>query len=168
MASPRQHEPRPLRATANQRSLARLAAVQALYQMDVGGASLPDTLEQFVSHRLGQELEGERYLPADPDFFRAIVSGVVQRQVAIDPLIDQALADDWPLGRLDKTLCAILRAGTFELCYRSDVPARVVIVEYVDVARAFFSGDETKLVNAVLDRLARSRRADEFETGTKR
>ncbi len=131
--------------------------------MDVGGASLPETLEQFVSHRLGQELEGEHYLPADADFFRAIVSGVVGRQIEIDPLIDQALTADWPLGRLDKTLCAILRAGTFELCFRADIPARVAIVEYVDVARAFFSGDEPKLVNAVLDRLAHARRRSEFE-----
>lgn len=163
MAGPRPRRPRPLRGAANQRSLARLAAVQALYQMDVGGASLPETVEQFVSHRLGQELEGEHYLPADADFFRTIVSGVVDHQIEIDPLIDDALTDDWPLGRLDKTLCAILRAGAFELCFRADVPARVAIVEYVDVARAFFSGDEPKLVNAVLDRLAHARRQGEFE-----
>jgi N utilization substance protein B len=168
MAGPPPRRPRPLRSAANQRSLARLAAVQALYQMDVGGASLSETLEQFVSHRLGQELEGEHYLPADADYFRAIVAGVVKRQIEIDPLVNAALSEGWTLGRLDKTLCAILRAGAFELCFRGDVPARVAIVEYVDVARAFFSGDEPKLVNAVLDRLAHAKRSDEFEAEPER
>src|SRR5262245_49827964 len=92
---------------ANQRGAARLAAVQALYQMDVGRQSLEDTLSQFDAHMLGREVEGEQYLPADADFFRQIVTGVIRSQLDIDPTIDNALSSDWPVGRIDATLRAI-------------------------------------------------------------
>ncbi|HEV7291914.1 transcription antitermination factor NusB [Devosia sp. RR2S18] len=141
---------------ANQRGAARLAAVQALYQMDVGRATLEDTLAQFGSFHLGREIEGEQYLPADADFFRQIVSGVAKHQLAIDPAVDQALAANWPMERVDATLRAILRAAGFELLRRKDIPARVVITEYVDVARAFYEDDASGLVNATLDSLARA------------
>lgn len=150
--------PRP----ANQRGAARLAAVQALYQMDLGGATLPDVVAEFETHRLGKELDGEQYRDADASFFREIVSGVVAEQRDIDPAIDAALTSDWPLQRVDATLRAILRAGAFELAHRRDVPARVVITEYVDVANAFFEGEVPGMVNAVLDALARQFRPGEF------
>ena len=143
--------PRP----ANQRGAARLAAVQALYQMDVGRQSLEETLSQFSAHMLGREVEGEQYLPADADFFRQIVSGVIKSQLDIDPTIDNALSNDWPVGRIDATLRAILRAAAFELLRRRDIPAGVVITEYVDIAKAFYEDDAPALVNGVLDTIAR-------------
>lgn len=141
---------------ANQRGAARLAAVQALYQMDVGRASLEDTLAQFGAFRLGREIEGEQYLPADADFFRQIVAGVAKHQLAIDPAVDRALAEGWPVERVDATLRAILRAAAFELLRRKDIPPRVVITEYVDVAKAFYEDDASGLVNAALDAIARA------------
>ncbi len=145
---------------ANQRGAARLAAVQALYQMDVGRATLEDTLAQFGAFHLGREVEGEQYLPADADFFGQIVRGVTKSQLEIDPAIDQALADDWPMERIDATLRAILRAAAFELLRRRDIPPRVVITEYVDVARAFFEEDASGMVNAALDSIARTAGVD--------
>ena len=140
--------------TANQRGAARLAAVQALYQMDVGGTSLPDVVSEYEMHRLGKELDGELYRQADAAWFRAIVSGVVEQQRVLDPMIRAALMEDWPLSRLDSTLRAILRAGAYELSNRKDVPIAVIVSEYVDIGSAFFEEDEPKLINAVLDRLA--------------
>ena len=141
---------------ANQRGAARLAAVQALYQMDVGRQSLEDTLAQFQTYNLGREIEGEQYLPADADFFGQIVRGVIKSQIDIDPTIDNALTDGWPVGRIDATLRAILRAATFELLRRRDIPPSVVITEYVDVAKAFYEDDAPGMVNGVLDTIARS------------
>jgi transcription antitermination protein NusB len=140
---------------ANQRGAARLAAVQALYQMDVGRQTLEDTLAQFNAHHLGREIEGEQYLPADADFFRQIVTGVIKSQLDIDPTVDNALAKGWPVDRIDATLRAILRAATFELLRRRDIPAKVVITEYVDIAKAFFEDDAPGMVNGVLDTIAR-------------
>ena len=148
---------------ANKRGAARLAAVQALYQMDLAGTGLNEILAEFERHRLGGELEGAQYLPAEAAFFRDIVGGVVREQTRLDPLIDAALARDWPLKRIEAVLRAVLRAGAYELFYRRDVPARVVTSEYVDVASAFVGADETGMVNAVLDQLARQTRASEFE-----
>lgn len=149
---------------ANQRGAARLAAVQALYQMDVGRQSLEETLAQFNTYRLGQEVEGEQYLPADADFFGQIVRGVIKGQLDIDPMIDNALVADWPISRIDATLRAILRAAAFELLRRKDVPTSVVITEYVDVAKAFFEDDAPKMVNAVLDAIARVSRGSPTAT----
>ena len=140
---------------ANQRGAARLAAVQALYQMDVGRQTLEDTLSQFSSHMLGREVEGEQYLPADADFFRQIVAGVIKSQLDIDPTIDKALSNDWPVGRIDATLRAILRAAAFELLRRRDIPPGVVISEYVDIAKAFYEDDAPGLVHGVLDTIAK-------------
>jgi len=140
---------------ANQRGAARLAAVQALYQMDVGRQPLEDTLAQFNAHHLGREIEGEQYLPADADFFRQIVSGVIKAQLDIDPTIDGALASDWPVTRIDATLRAILRAAAFELLRRRDIPQKVVITEYVDIAKAFYEDDAPRMVNGVLDTIAK-------------
>ncbi len=147
---------------ANKRGAARLAAVQALYQMDIAGTDLNDILAQFESHWLGGEVEGDKYLPAEAAYFRDIVRGVVADQRSLDPVIDQALSKGWPLKRVEALLRAVLRAGAFELIGKKDVPARVIVSEYVDVANAFVDRDETGMVNAVLDMLARSARADEF------
>ena len=148
---------------ANKRGAARLAAVQALYQMDLAGTGLNEILAEFESHWLGREVEGEQYLPAEAAFFREIVEGVVRDQRRLDPLIDQALAGGWPLKRIETVLRAILRAGAYELDRKPDVPARVVVTEYVDVANAFVDREETGMVNAVLDQLARQLRAGEFD-----
>ena len=151
---------------ANRRGAARLAAVQALYQMDIAGTGLSDILAEFESHRLGCEVEGSQYLPAEAAFFRDIVVGVVADQRKLDPLIDAALAQGWPLKRVEALLRAVLRAGAYELDRRRDVPARVVVSEYVDVANAFVDKDETGMVNAVLDALARQLRPPEFDRAT--
>jgi N utilization substance protein B len=148
---------------ANRRGAARLAAVQALYQMEIAGTGLNDILPQFESHWIGREVEGAQYLPAEAGFFRDVVSGVVREQRSLDPLVDRALAQGWPLERIEAILRAVLRAGAYELCHRSDVPARVVVSEYVDIAHAFVEKDETGLVNAVLDQIARQFRAGELE-----
>jgi N utilization substance protein B len=139
------------------RHAARLAAVQALYQMELAGGGAEETLEEFVAHRFG-----DFDVPPDEDFFAAILRGVPQHQVEIDRAIAASLATGWTLARIDSILRAILRSGLFELVARRDVPARSVIDEYVAVARAFFGGDEPGFVNGVLDRLAKRKRAAEF------
>jgi transcription antitermination protein NusB len=151
---------------ANKRGAARLAAVQALYQMDLAGTGLNEILAEFESHWIGREVEGAQYLPAEAAFFRDIVSGVVREQRELDPLIDEALSRGWPLKRIETVLRAALRAGAYELIHRTDVPARVVVAEYADVVAAFVERDETGMVNAVLDQLARRTRAGEFGRAT--
>ena len=148
---------------ANKRGAARLAAVQALYQMDLAGTGVNEIMAEFESHWLGGEVEGAKYLPAEAAYFRDIVSGVVREQSALDPKIDAALAGGWPLKRIEAVLRAVLRAGAWELEAKRDVPARVVVSEYVDVANAFLDGEETGMVNAVLDALARALRSAEFD-----
>jgi len=148
---------------ANRRGAARLAAVQALYQMDIAGTGLNDILAEFESHWIGREVEGNQYLPAEAAFFRDVVGGVVREQRTLDPLIDAVLEQSWPLKRIETILRAILRAGAYELDHRRDVPARVVVSEYVDVAHAFVDREETGMANAVLDAIARKLRGTEFE-----
>jgi len=147
---------------ASSRSAARLAAVQALYQMDMTGIDLTEVIAEFETHRLGQEIEGCQYAEVEPAFFRDLVEGVVREQLKIDPMIDKQLAEGWRLTRVDSILRAILRAGAYEILVRSDVPARVVISEYVDIAHAFFGEDEPKVVNGILDRLGHKARPQEF------
>lgn len=142
------------RKPVNKRGTARLHAVQALYQMDVGGTGILETVAEYENHRLGGEIDGAQYRDADPQWFRRIVAGVVENQRVLDPQIRDCLLENWPLSRLDSTLRAILRAGAFELSNIPDVPVAVVVSEYVDIAKAFYADDEPKLVNAVLDRLA--------------
>jgi N utilization substance protein B len=150
---------------ANRRGAARLAAVQALYQMDIAGAGINDVFAEFESHWIGGEVEGEKYLPAEAAFFRDVVSGVVRDQARLDPMIDGALSRGWPLKRIDAILRAVLRAGAYELEHRKDIPGRVVVSEYVDVANAFVDLEETGMVNAVLDQIGRQFRLDEFGRG---
>jgi transcription antitermination protein NusB len=149
---------------ANKRGAARLAAVQALYQMDIAGTGLNEIMAEFESHWLGGEVEGAQYRPAEAAYFRDIVGGVVREQGRLDPQIDAALTRGWPLKRVEAVLRAIMRAGAYELACRSDVPAQVVMSEYVDVASAFVDREETGMVNAVLNQIARELRPDEFGT----
>jgi transcription antitermination protein NusB len=146
-----------------ERSAARLAAVQALYQMDVSGKSVVDALAEFEAFWMDREVEGITFQPSDMEFFRNILSGVVQNQRPVDVKVDTALAAGWPLTRIEAVLRAILRAGAYELMFRKDVPARVVITEYVEVAHGFYGEDEPGLVNAVLDAVARDVRAGELD-----
>lgn len=149
-------------AKGEMRSAARLAAVQALYEMDVGGKGVLDAIAEFESHWMGREIEGMQFKPAEAAFFRDIVTGVVRDQARIDRSIHEALADKWPLRRIETVLRAILRAGAYELFNRRDVPAKATITEYVDVARAFYDKDESGMVNGVLDAIGRLNRADEL------
>jgi len=149
--------------TANAgRSGARLAAVQALYQMELAGAGAEEVAAEFRDHRFGNEPETGMAGEIDGAFFSRIVSGVPEHQGEIDAGIAKVLSENWRLSRIDSILRAILRAGAFELIAARDVPARVVIDEYVEIAHAFFSGDEPAFVNAALDRLAHAKRAPEF------
>jgi transcription antitermination protein NusB len=156
------------RPRASSRSAARLAAVQALYQMDMTGIDLNEVIAEFEAHRLGKEIEGCQFAEAEASFFHDLVQGVVREQLKLDPLIDKQLAEGWRLTRVDSILRAILRAGAFEILARNDVPARVVISEYVDIAHAFFAEDEPKVVNGILDKIGHKARPQEFaaqETG---
>jgi N utilization substance protein B len=147
------------------RRAARIAAVQGLYQMDLAQTDLNAVIDQFKTHRFSA-VEGEDTIAgADTTFFAELLRGVVRHQRQIDPLVDQQLAAGWRLARVDSILRAILRAGVLELLERPDVPGRVVINEYIEVAHAFFDDDEPKVVNGVLDQLARRLRVAEF-TGT--
>ena len=145
------------------RSATRLAAVQALYQMDLSGIDLNAVVDEFVRVRFSGEEADEALIGADPTFFAEVLRGVVRRQLDIDPMIDQQLAVGWRLVRVDSILRAILRGGVFELLERQDVPARVVINEYINVAHAFFNEEEPKVVNGMLDKIAHAVRTKEFE-----
>jgi transcription antitermination protein NusB len=144
------------------RAAARLGAVQALYQMDIAQTDLADVLADFGSIRLGEQFEDGECGEADFALLRDIVGGVVREQRLIDRSLDGCLAEGWTLGRLDATARAILRAGAYELMFRDDIPAKVVISQYVDVAHAFFDGSEPGFINAALDQLARRQRQGEF------
>lgn len=137
------------------RSASRLAAVQALYQLEMRGETVPKLLTEFHAHRLGQEIEGAEYLAADEPFFDDVVAGVAARQAELDELISSGLAEGWSLNRLDRPMRALLRAALYELVARADVSAATVINEYVDVAHAFHDEKEAKFVNGLLDTLAR-------------
>ncbi|HEX7822984.1 MAG TPA: transcription antitermination factor NusB [Sphingobium sp.] len=144
---------------AKTRSAARLAAVQALYQKEMEGTPLPLLLNEFHQHRLGATIEDVTYTHAEEPFFDDVVRGVDARQAEIDALIVAHLAKGWTLERLDKPMRQILRAGTYELLARIDVPTASVITEYVDVAHAFYDKRESGFVNGLLDALAKVVRA---------
>ena len=130
--------------------------------MDMTAIDLTRVIAEFKSHRLGQEDEGCQYYDAEFQFFSDIVEGVVREQRRIDPLVNRHLAEGWRLNRVDSILRAILRAGTYEMLMRKDVPSRVVITEYVDLAHAFFEGEEPKVVNGILDKLGHEARPEDF------
>jgi len=143
------------------RSASRLAALQALYQLEITGIAPDDVIDEFIEHRFGRDL-GSGTPSHDEAFFADLVHGVLKHQVEIDRSIARALASGWTLARIDSILRALLRSAAYELVARRDVPAKVVIDEYVELARDFFDGDEPGFVNAVLDCLARKARAVEF------
>jgi len=159
----RQADGRPPRTSG--RRAARLAAVQALYQIDAGGGAVEQVLTEFVRHRIDSPEGEEAYAGADRALFADIVRGVSERREALDEMIGAALAEGWTLQRLDRVLRAILLAGAYEILARSDIPPRVVISEYVDLAHDFFDGREPAMVNGVLDRLAHVVRRDELGDG---
>lgn len=147
------------------RSAARLAAVQALYQIELTGADWRKVVVEFDQHRLGAEIEGVQYREADPSHFRKTIEGVIENQSTIDQLTDHALVERWPLGKIDPILRALFRSAGAEMAAREDIPVKVVIGEYVDVAHAFFpDGKEPRFVNAVLDHMAREARPEAFES----
>lgn len=149
-------------ARGEKRSAARLAAVQALYEMEMSGKGVAEAVAEFEAHWIGRSVDEVEFKPAEEPFFRDLVAGVVQDQRLIDQKVDTALAKGWPLVRVEAVLRAIMRCGTFELLRRADVPAKVAISEYVDVAHAFYDGDEPGMVNAVLDSIGRELRAGEL------
>ncbi len=152
----------------NARHAARLAAVQALYQMDMAGTGHNEVIHEFTEYRFqADDKAAEGGDKPDGTFFSEIVRGAVRRQPDIDPEVDQQLAQGWRLVRVDSTLRAILRAAMFELLDRPDVPVRVVINEYIEIARDFFGEDEPKVVNGILHNLAQRFRADEMKTAAK-
>jgi transcription antitermination protein NusB len=151
------------RAGGRRRSVARLAAVQALYQLELNREVDPEVVvREFARHRLGQEIDGDRYGEADPALFSDIVRGVKADMDRLDATISEVLTEEWPLPRFDAVLRAILRAGAYELVHRRDVPPRVSINEYTTIAHAFFSGKEPGLANGVLDKLGRRLRSSEM------
>ena len=141
---------------SRERAAARLAAVQALYQRQMEHTPLAKLLDEFHQHRLGREIEEAQYADAEVDFFDDVVSGTIARQDEIDALLTERLAEGWNLARLDKTMLQILRAGSYELLARADIPTGAAISEYVDVAHAFFDEREAKFVNGVLDAVAKA------------
>ena len=141
------------------RTVARLAVVQALYQMDIAGAGVEAVIREFSDYRFEGDLEGEQLAEADEAFFAELVRGVVAAQGQIDGSISGRLATGWRLDRLDATLRAILRAGAYELTRRTDVPVEVAIDEYVEIGKSFFEGPEPGVINGVLDGIARDARA---------
>ena len=144
-----------MKARSKARSAARLAAVQALYQLDMEALPLARLLDEFHRHRLGAEIEGDQYAEAETAFFDDVVQGVSARKDEIDALLAGKLATGWKIERLDKTMLQVLRAGTYVLLARAVVPTATVITEYVDVAHAFFEPREAKFVNGLLDAVAK-------------
>jgi N utilization substance protein B len=140
------------------RSAARLAAVQALYQQEMEGTAIAPLLHEFHEHRLGATIEGVTYAEAEQSFFDDVVRGVGARRLEIDRLVTAKLGEGWKLERLDRPMRAILRAGTYELIARPDVPVASVITEYVDVAKAFYDKRESGFVNGLLDAVAKDAR----------
>lgn len=147
------------RTRSKARSAARLAAVQALYQQEMEGTPIPTLLHEFHAHRLGATIEDVEYADADADFFDDIVKGFDARRDEVDRTVSQHLSRDWAFERLDKPMRQILRAGTYELIARRDVPTSAIISEYLDVTHAFYAQREKGFVNGVLDAVAKAVRA---------
>ena len=143
-------------------SAARLLAVQALYQRGVAGQSAAEVLREFLDHRVAEEVEGLKHAAVNRALLTELVEGVAREEGTLDDMLAAVLDEDWTIERLEILLHALLRAAAFELAERLEVPARVVISEYVDLANAFFDGRETAFVNGMLDRLAHVLRAEEF------
>lgn len=145
---------------ARRRSIARLAAVQALYQLEINpGRGADAVIGEFIHHRIGREIDGQSYGSADEALFADVVRGVAANRERLDETLSAALTEEWPLARLERLLRIILESGAYELVHRSDIPPRVSLSEYVGIAHAFFDGREPTLANGVLNRLARTLRS---------
>ncbi len=144
-----------MKSKSKARAAARLAAVQALYQFEMEGTLQAQLLDEFHRHRLGMEIDEDQFAEAEVAFFDDVVKGVIARRDEIDALLSSKLAQGWAISRLDRTMLQILRAGSYELLARADVPTGTVISEYLDVSHAFFEARETKFVNGVLDAVAK-------------
>jgi transcription antitermination protein NusB len=150
-------------AGGRRRSVARLGAVQALYQLTLNPGLSPEiVIGEFKLHRLGREIDGDVYGEADETLFADIVRGVAHHRERLDETLAASLSEEWPLRRLETILRLLLEAGAYELAHRPDVPPRVILSEYVAIAHAFFDGKEPGLANGVLNRLARALRAEEL------
>ena len=151
-------EPKP----PSRRQAARLAAVQALYQWQEGQDKPADIIEQFLKVRTGEAGEGGMRRDADRPLFKDVVEGTAAHKDELEKTVSAALAEDWTWARIDRLVRAILLAGAYELIHRRDVPPRVAINEYVEIAHAFYDQRESTFVNSVLDRVARQERAAEL------
>jgi N utilization substance protein B len=145
------------------RRAARLAAVQALYQMETAGKGVLETMSEFEDHWLGREVDGVDAGAADRGFFRDLVSGVLREQLKVDRILDDTLAANWRLSRLEAVSRAILRSGAYELMHRHDVDVASTIEAYLEVATSFHDEAETKFINGTLDAVARRLREDEMK-----
>ena len=154
-------EPKPA-ATPSRRQAARLAAVQALYQWQEGEHAPAEIIEQFLNVRTGEAGEGGMRRDADRPLFKDVVEGTVAHKDELEQTVSSALAKDWTWGRIDRLVRAILLAGAYELVHRRDVPPKVAINEYVEIAHAFYDQGEPTFVNSVLDRVARQERSAEL------
>ena len=144
-----------VKKTASARGASRLAAVQALFQLEMSEISLRDTIEDFIKNRLGEIIDDDQYIKADPEFFTDILKGVVSHQDIIDEYIRSALSENWSLSRIESVVRAILRAAIYELMERPDVPTNVIIYEYIDVTKAFYDEVKPGFVNGVLDKISK-------------
>ncbi len=163
--------PRASRSSAEdrrKRSTARMHAVQAVYQLEINEGRVADVVAEFQDHRLGEDIDGTAVLTADRDFFQDLVIGTADRHLELDQIVERSLSLDYTMDRLETLLRALLRVAAYEMLARIDVPAKVVINEYVDLGVAFFSGGETGLVNGVLDRMAREIRPGEIHDRPRR
>lgn len=152
----------PTHSKAPARSAARLAAVQALYQMETTGVGVEATIREFEDVRLGREIDGVQMHKADRAFFADLLTGAVEMQRRLDPYLDKQLSTGWSLSRISSTARAILRAGLYELSRRADVPAKAIINEYVELAKSFFDESDVSFINAVLDAAAQDVRNEEL------
>ena len=149
-----------------QKRLARLAAVQALYQLEIGGGSPEKIVHEFLQHRLEEEVDGVSLGELSAPLFGRLVREVSHHREELDDMLTAVIAEGWAVERLETLLRAILRAGLYELAYAQDVPARAVVSEYVDLAHSFFVEKEPALVNGMLDALARQLRTEEFQSAS--
>ncbi|WP_425991603.1 transcription antitermination factor NusB [Brevundimonas sp. TWP2-3-2] len=154
-----QAEPQLTSRQRRARTVARLAAVQALYQLELAGEGVETVITEFSNHRFDADIEGEALAEADEAWFADIVRGVIAGQKDIDASVKARLASNWRLERLDATLRALLRCGAWELTHKTEVPKEIVIDEYVELAKAFFDEGDAKFVNAALDGVARDVRS---------
>lgn len=149
----------------SRRRAARLAAIQALYELSVNGGDVEDMIIEHLRNRPGAVFANDEFVEIDTDLFADVVRGTCRWRASVDEQLSALLTGSWSLERLDRILRDLLACAAYELIYRKDVPVRVVLNEYLDLAHAFFGEQEPGMVNGVLDKLARQVRSDELEGG---